>query len=263
MNDNGKIFDRTLYHMRRAKAAAGWAQFDFLKREAMVRVGECLEDITKDFPLALDLGCHAGGLKEVLAGRGGIKRLIGCDATQAFVPDIVCDEEWLPFADNTFDLVVSTLSLHHVNDLPGAFIQARRCLKPGGLFLAILPGANTLKELRMSVAGAAAEHGFALSPRISPFVEIRDAGGLLVRAGFAEPVADSETLTVQYGDAFKLMADLRGMGEGNVLAVQRRNFTPRGELAAIAEHYRTHFALEDGAIPATFEFITMTGWKKK
>jgi SAM-dependent methyltransferase len=260
-DDNGKIFDRALYRTRRNRAAAEWGQYDFLKREGMERLGECLEDIARRFPLALNLGCHAGGLEEILAGRGGVERWVNCDFASGFMPQVICDEEWLPFAENTFDLVATVLSLHHVNDLPGALIQIRRCLKPDGLFLAILPGAHTLKELRMSIAGASAEHGFGLSPRISPFVEIRDAGALLMRAGFALPVADSDMFTVHYDDAFKLMRDLRGMGENNVLEARHRGLTTPTQLAAITEYYRVHFGLEDGTLPATFEFITMTGWK--
>jgi SAM-dependent methyltransferase len=260
-DDNGKIFDRRLLKLRRDRSAAQWRHYDFLKREAQERLGECLADITRGFPRALNLGCHSGGLMEALKGRGGIKTLVECDLAEKFLPDIVCDEEYLPFAENSFDLVLSALSLHHVNDLPGALIQIKRALKPDGLFLALLPGAGTLKELRASIVGASAEHGFALSPRISPFVEIRDAGALLMRAGFALPVADSDTLTVEYNDAFRLMADLRGMGESNVLLGQRRTFTPRQQMAAIADYYHTHFAGENGAVPATFEFVTLTAWK--
>jgi SAM-dependent methyltransferase len=261
MDDNGKIFDRAAYRIRRARAAATWPQYDFLKHEAAERLGECLDDLARTFPVALDLGCHAGEVKDMLAARSGTQRIVSCDLSRRFAPQIVCDEELLPFAENTFDLAVSALSLHHVNDLPGALIQIRRALKPGGLFLAILPGANTLKELRLCVIHASAEQGFALSPRISPFVEVRDAGALLVRAGFTLPVADSDTLEVRYTDAFKLMNDLRGMGESNVLEARQRSLTPRGQLAAIAEYYQSHFVAQDGTLPATFEFITMTGWK--
>ena len=261
MDENGKIFNRPLYRQRRNRHAAQWQQYDFLKREAAERIGECLEDITRKFPLALDLGCHDGALPQLLAGRGGVQQWISCDSAKAFHSQILCDEELLPFADNSFDLVVSALSLHHVNDLPGALIQIRRALKPDGLFLAILPGAMTLKELRMSVTGASAEQGFGLSPRVSPFVEIRDAGALLMRAGFALPVADSDTLTVCYDNAFELMQDLHGMGESSVLLSQRKSFTSRSQMAAIADYYQNHFVLPDKTIPATFEFITVTGWK--
>ena len=261
MDDNGKLFDRALYRMRRNRAVGQWHEYDFLKREAAARLGECLDEITRKFPLALDLGCHLGGLGRIVGERGSIEHWVNCDMAENFRPQVVCDEEWLPFADNSFDLIVSLLSLHHVNDLPGALIQIRRALKPEGLFIAILPGAHTLKELRMSVTGASAEQGFGLSPRISPFVEIRDAGALLMRAGFSLPVADSDELVVHYENPFRLMHDLRGMGESGILLSQRKSFTPRAQLAAIADYYQTHFTLPDGALPATFEFITMTGWK--
>ena len=261
MDNNGKIFNRALYRQRRNRKAAHWGEYDFLKREAAERLGECLEDITRKFPLALDIGTHRGEVQNILGNRGGVEKWITCDLAESFHPQIVCDEELLPFADKSFDLIVSALSLHHVNDLPGTLIQIRRALKADGLFLAVLPGAHTLKELRMSIAGTSAEHGFGMSPRISPFVEIRDAGALLMRAGFALPVADSDEVVVEYSDPFKLMQDLRGMGEGNVLLSQLPSFTPRTQMAAIADHYEQNFALADRGISATFEFITMTGWK--
>jgi len=259
MNDNGKIFNRTLLRARRNRAAAQWPEYNFLKCEAVARIVDSLDDIKRSFPLALDIGSHQGELKEGVGTR--VEKLITCDLAYAMRPDCVCDEEFLPFAEDRFDLVISALSLHHVNDLPGTLIQIRRCLKPDGLFLAILPGANSLQELRASVAGAAAEHEFALSPRISPLVEVRDAGALLQRAGFALPVVDSDVITVEYDNAFKLMEDLRGMGESNVLMQQSKTFTSRTQLAAIAEYYQSHFANADGTVRASFEFITMTGWK--
>lgn len=261
MNDNGKIFDRALYRSRRARAATQWSNYDFLKQEAAKRLGECIEDIARDFPLALDVGCHNGLLGKV-AGLGKVKRWVRCDIERGFAPQVVCDEEFLPFANESFDLVASALSLHHVNDLPGALIQIRRALKPGGVFIAILPGAHTLKELRMSFTESAAAQGFALGPRISPFVEVRDAGALLMRAGFSLPVADSDVLEVNYPDPFALMLDLQGMGEGNVLMQQHRGLTPPSRIAAAVEHYLTHHSQNDGSVNATFEFVTMTGWKE-
>ncbi len=264
--DNGKIFNRPLYRLRRNRAAAGWAAHDFLKHEAALRLVERMQDMAREFPLSLDLGCHHGEFAAAVAGKDGIKTLIQCDAAQNMlrgVAGITCvsDEEFLPFAENSFDLVVSALSLHHVNDLPGTLIQIQRCLKPDGLFLAILPGAHSFKELRASIAGASAEHDFALTPRVSPFVEVRDAGALLMRAGFALPVVDSEVITAEYENILSLMKDMRGMGESSVLLEQRRGFTPRTQIAAMESYYRRHFALPDGALPVTIEFITLTGWK--
>jgi len=255
--DNSKIFNRSLLRKRRNRIAGQWAEYNFLKVEAAGRLVDCLADIAREFPRALELGCHRGELANVLAGG----TIVQCDMAEKMHPHVVCDEEFLPFAPDVFDLVASVLSLHHVNDLPGSLIQIREVLKPDGLFIAILPGANTLIELRHSVTGAAAEHGFALSPRISPFVEVRDAGALMQRAGFALPVINSETITVNYSSAAKLMQDLRGMGESNVLSEQYKAFTSANQIAAICDYYHAYFAKEDGTIPATFELITMTGWK--
>jgi SAM-dependent methyltransferase len=256
MNDHN-IFNRSLLLKRRNRIAAGWRRYDFLKDEAAKRIADCLADVTRAFPLALDIGCHKGELQALLDG----STVIRCDMAAAMQPDVVCDEEFLPFASHSFDLVAGALSLHHVNDLPGCLIQIREALKPDGLFIAAVPGVNTLTELRQSVTGASAKYGFALSPRVSPFVEVRDAGALLQRVGFALPVAHSETLTVTYDNALRLMQDLRGMGESNVLNGQRKHCTPRSQIAAICEYYDSHFANADGTVRATFEFIIMVGWK--
>lgn len=258
MEDNSVIFNRPLYRMRRSRAAVKWPEHDFLKREAALRLADSLDDMKRTFPFALDLGCHRGELSQALRGRVGT--LVGCDFAAAMSPQIVCDEECLPFAANTFDLVISALALHHVNDLPGTLIQILGSLKPDGLFLAILPGAGSLSELRASITGASAEHGFALSPRLSPLIEVRDGGALLQRAGFALPVVDSDRITVEYDSPFRLMEDLHGMGESNVLMEQRKTLASRAHLALIAEYYRSHFG-RGGTVPASFEFITLTGWK--
>jgi NADH dehydrogenase [ubiquinone] 1 alpha subcomplex assembly factor 5 len=258
MNSDSNLFNRALYRTRRNRAAKHWADYNFLKTEAAARLADKLDDVVRRFALALDVGCHAGEVAGAIEHK--VDKVVCCDVSAAMQSDIVCDEESLPFAPESFDLVTSALALHHVNDLPGTLIQIRRCLKEDGLFLAVLPGANTLKELRASIMAVSAEQNFPLAPRLSPLVEIRDAGALLQRAGFALPVVDSEILTVEYDSVGKLFHDLRGMGEGNVLHAQHKGFTSRTQLAAIAAYYEQHFG-ENGVIPATFEFITLTGWK--
>jgi SAM-dependent methyltransferase len=171
-------------------------------------------------------------------------------------PAVVGDEEFLPFAPASFDLVLSCLSLHWVNDLPGSLLQIRHALKPGGLFLGALFGAGSLMELRAAFRRAEQDG----APRISPFADIRDAGALLQRAGFALPVADRDMLGVSYGDPFALMRDLRGMGEANALSARRRNFTSRALMRAVAAHYGEMHGDEDGRIPASFEILQLTGW---
>jgi len=201
----------------------------------------------------------------MLDGRGGVKTLIQCDLSlpmskRAGPLAIVADEELLPFAPQSFDLVLSNLSLHWVNDLPGALSQIRRCLKPGGMFLSSMLGGETLKELRQSLAAAETAIDGGLSPRISPFADVKDAGNLLARAGFTQPVADLETLSVSYPEPFKLMADLRGMGESNAVIEARKGLTSRAMMMEAARRYVEDFADEDGRIPATFQIITLTAW---
>ena len=166
----------------------------------------------------------------------------------------------MPFAERHFDLVLSCLSLHWVNDLPGALVQIRRCLKPGGLFLGAVLGGETLKELYEAFLIAEAEVEGGVSPRISPFTEIRDAGQLLQRAGFTEPVSDCDTITATYSTAFNLLTDLRNMGEANALHARRRNFTPRKTFLRMAKAYEDRFQEAASRLPATFQIIYLTGW---
>ncbi len=173
---------------------------------------------------------------------------------------LAADEEALPFGEATFDLVTSLLSLHWVNDLPGALAQIRLALKPDRLFLAAMLGGETLKELRQALAEAEIAVEGGLSPRVSPFAGVRDAGGLLQRAGFALPVVDTETLTVVYSDPLKLIADLRAMGETNAINERRRSLTRRATLLEAADRYRKAFADAEGRVPATFQVIYLTGW---
>lgn len=172
----------------------------------------------------------------------------------------VPDDEVLPLAVGSQDLVVHALALHWANDLVGQLVQCRHALRPDGLFLGLLFGGQTLHELRSALAEAEAELTGGLSPRVLPMAEIRDLGGLLQRAGFALPVADSFVKTVMYRDAFHLMTDLRAMGEGNALAQRLRRPTGRAILLRAAEIYARMHETAQGLIPATFEIITLTGW---
>lgn len=265
MPDPMTVFDRQTVGQRRERAAARLHDHDFLYREVADRLADRLDDVRCHFPLALDLGCHTGTLAAVLGDRGGIETLVNCDlaprmAAAAPPPAVVADEELLPFAAGAFDLILSVFSLHWVNDLPGALAQIRRALRPDGLFLAAMPGGQTLKELRQVLADAEIAHEGGLSPRVSPFVDIRDAGNLLQRAGFALPVADAETIKVSYQDPLRLIADIRGMGEANAAIERRRQFTRRTTLLDALARYRDLHADDDGRVPATVQVIYMTAW---
>ncbi|MBF0563017.1 MAG: methyltransferase domain-containing protein [Alphaproteobacteria bacterium] len=276
MADVLAVFDRKVVRQRWDRSAVRFGEHDFLFREVAERLLDRLDDITRAFPLALDLGCQGGVLAETLAGRGGIETLVQCELSEALARraaaaavgqgsrhttlTVVADEEGLPFAPATFDLILSNMTLHWVNDLPGALIQARCALKPDGLFLATLLGAGTLTELRGVLAQAEIDSEGGLSPRVSPFADVRDGAHLLQRAGFVLPVADVDRITVSYPDLSRLVADLRGTGATNALLERRKTFTRSTTLAAAAALYQERFAGPDGRIPATFEVITLTGW---
>jgi SAM-dependent methyltransferase len=173
---------------------------------------------------------------------------------------VVADEEVLGLGESAHDLVLHLMALHWSNDPVGQLVQARRALRPDGLFLGACLGGRTLFELRVALAEAETRVTGGLSPRVAPMGEIRDLGGLLQRAGLALPVADSLTLTVEYRDALHLMRDLRAMGEANALSARRRNFSRRALFLEAARIYAEAYALPNGRIPATFEFVFLTGW---
>lgn len=261
------VFEPRLIRAHRERAATGLDGHDFLFREVAERLADRLLDMTRSFPFTLDIGCHGALFREVAGSRGGIETFVHCDPAPGLAARAgaiglaaAAEAEALPFADGIFDLVVSNMSLHWVNDLPGALIQIRRSLKPDGLFLAAIPGGGTLGELRSALTEAETEVTGGASPRVAPFVDLRDAGALLQRAGFALPVVDGDTVTVRYENALRLMADLRGMGETNALAAMPRHFTPRQVLLRAAEIYQSRHAGPDGRIPATFQIIYLTGW---
>lgn len=265
-----KIFDRATVRQHRDRAACVLDQHGFLFAEVADRLAERVDDVLRDFPTVLDLGCHGGDLAQILPGRKGIETVISADLSLPMVEQaqsrapqtlgLVCDEEFLPIAPGSVDLVTSALSLHWVNDLPGALLQIRQALKPDGFFLAALFGGETLKELRDSLTVAESEVSGGLSPRVSPFVDVRDAGALLSRAGFSMPVVDSEIITVTYDHPLKLMGDLRGMGESNAVAERIKHFTRRELLVAAMEHYLDTYADDLGRIPATFQIVWLAGW---
>ena len=261
------LFDRALHARRLARAAPGYSAAAFLKVRAAEDAAERLASILRRFALAVDLSARDGAFARALAGgdaAGKVERLIEADLAPAMLgprrPALVLDEEALPFADASLDLVVSLLSLHWTNDLVGTLIQIRRALRPDGLFLGAFLGGTTLTELRQSLLIAEDEVGGGVGPRVSPFADGYDGAGLLQRAGFALPVSDVDRITVRYDHPLRLMADLRVMGETSVLLDRPRRPLTRALIARTAAIYADRFGLPDGRIPATFEIITLIGW---
>ncbi|MBD3848903.1 methyltransferase domain-containing protein [Bosea sp. SSUT16] len=257
MSDQSLVFDRALGRSRLKRALAGDYP-DFLLQRAAGDLQERLGAVLREFAVAADLGTPLPVVAPVLAGKAGrVWRMAEADGALA---DLVGDLERLPFAAGSLDLAVSLLALHGVNDLPGALIQIKRALKPDGLFMACLLGGRSLQELRQALLEAESETTGGVSPRVAPFADLRDLGGLLQRAGFALPVIDSETVTVRYRDAFGLFRDLRAMGWANTLVARRKAPLKRETLLRAASLYAERFADADGRLPATFEFVWLSGW---
>jgi SAM-dependent methyltransferase len=260
MTSGPTIFDRQLLRTRQARARAQGPATFLLDRVAE-DIGDRLGTVLRQFAIAADIGTPTDALRRAIAECGKIEILVKVSRTSAGGGlEVVADEEALPLADASLDLVVSALALQSVNDLPGALIQIRRALKPDGLMLAALLCGDTLTELRQAFAEAESEVEGGLSPRVGPFADLRELGALLQRAGFALPVADSDNLVVRYDSAFALMRDLRGMGATNVLVERRRTPLKRATLMRMAQIYADRFADPDGRVRATFEIAWLTGW---
>ncbi|MEI9906173.1 MAG: methyltransferase domain-containing protein [Asticcacaulis sp.] len=226
--------------------------------------------ITRHFDVALDMAAADGGFGRALAASdvaGKVGLLIEGEVSPRLLARasgparLVMDEEALPFGDDSLHLIVSTLGLHSVNDLPGVLVQVRRALKADGLFIGSLFGGETLRELRGCLMDAEIELRGGYGPRIAPFAEAPDLIDLLKRIGFAMPVVDSDRVEVSYEHPLRLMADLRAMGEGNVLHDRPRTGLSRALLSRTAELYADRFGDGEGRVTATFEIITLSGWK--
>jgi len=265
------IFNRQLKKTHRDRSANLLTNNDFLIEEGAARIAETFdEEIVEKFPFVLDLGCRLGNLSQNLTNRAGIKNIVQCDMSERCISKarppfddlkVVADEEFLPFAENSFNAVLSSLSLHWVNDLPGTLIQINRILKDRGLLMASFLGGSTLNELRESILQTEIEVSGGTSPAISPFIEIKDAGALLQRTGYKLPVSHSDIVTVNYDNIYSIIKDLRAMGETNSLAKMRKSFRTKETLDLINKKYKQLYSNENGEIEATFEIITIVGWK--
>lgn len=263
-----RLFDRARLARNRDRAAAEFENYDFLKARVSSDIAERLADTSHSFERAFDLGAHDGQLAKTLQDSGQVTMVEAGDLAARMVD--LCkangltaqqiDEEQLPFAPASLDLIVSALSLHWVNDLPGTLIQIRKALKPDGLFLGALFGAGTLSELRASLMEAETELTGGASARLSPLPGLRDMASLMQRAGFTLPVVDRDPVVVRYGSPLTLLADLKGMGERAAFSTGTIRPLPRRVLMRAMEIYQKQFSDPDGRIRATFEIVHLSGW---
>jgi len=290
-------FDRALKTLQRSRAAAldPSGRYDYLREEVAERLADRLPDMKRSFRRVLDVGAHAGQLAPALvASHGSIEELTLCDSSAAAlhrdtealarrleraaaerggggeaprVSRVVCDEEdflrGTGVEEGNLDAVVSSLSMHWVNDLPGLMVQIRKALRPDGLFLGAMLGGDTLHELRVSLQLAEQDCDGGVSQRVSPFVGVEDAGSLLSRGGFRLLTVDTDHITIPYPSAKELMQDLGRMGEGNAATLRSLGPLPRRTLQKACQNYDELFGDEvDGKriVPATFQVIYMIGW---
>jgi SAM-dependent methyltransferase len=260
------VFDQALLLKRRSRAAPRYGDVAYLKQRAVSDLVERLEMIHRTFPDALEVGSHGSWLQDGLRAAGllggKVGTLVSTDPSAAFhaaagPPPAL---ELLPADPSSVDLIMSALSLHWVNDLPGLFAQARLALRPDGLFLATFPGGRTLQELREVLLEAEIEMHGGAGARVSPFADSQDAARLLQRAGFALPVADSDVVTVRFDSLFGLFADLKAMGETAAFASRPARPLTRSVIARAASLYQERFSDPDGRVRATFELVSVTGW---
>ncbi|XP_018320086.2 arginine-hydroxylase NDUFAF5, mitochondrial [Agrilus planipennis] len=276
-DDSMYVFDRKTKTLQRKRAAEAKDVdlYDYIKDEVGFRLADRIFDIKRKFKLAADIGCSRGYVSKHIPPEF-VEEIILCDTNQANLDAIqlhsglkykkqILDEEHIEFEPNSLDLVVSSLSLHWVNDLPGAFKRILQALKQDGVLLAAVFGGDTLYELRSSLQLAEMERKGGISPHISPFTEIRDIGNLMSRAGFAMLTIDTDELIINYPSMFELMWDLKGMAENNA-ALNRSLHLNRDTQFAASAIYQEMYGKYDretneSNVPATFQIIYMVGWK--
>lgn len=257
------LFDSELALLRKKRALK---QGDPGARFLMNRVADDLEErlstVDRQFDQAAAVFCLTNDAARAMLSGGKTKIVTRIEADPAFLDGDgrIANAETLPMEPASLDLIVSLLNLHEVNDVPGMLAQIRRALKPDGLFLGAMAGAGTLQELREVLLAAETELFAGAAPRVSPFADVRDVGGLLQRAGFALPVADLETVTVRYATIFDLMRDLRSMGATSILTARSRRPATRALFMRAAQLYAERFSDPDGRIRASFNIVWMSGW---
>ncbi|KAK3304043.1 S-adenosyl-L-methionine-dependent methyltransferase [Chaetomium strumarium] len=292
-----KVFNSRTKWLQKERAAAHpeiSRQADYLKDEVAMRVCERLLDIKRQFPRVLDLGANSCNIARALtrenpdpdpsspvspplATQAKIDELVAAESSVALLHrdadlpfnsqlnmtrHVLADDESLPFEPSSFDMVLSSMSLHWINDLPGVLAQINSVLKPDSPFIGAMLGGDTLFELRTSLQLAEQERRGGISPHVSPLADVRDVGGLLQRAGFQMLTVDVEDIVVDYPDTFALMQDLQAMGEGNAVLGREMGAIRRDVLLANEAIYRALHGNEDGTLPATFRIIHMIGWKE-
>lgn len=266
--DSSHLYQMARLKNNRDRAATEYDSFAFLKERVSNDLVERVCDVSRRFRLALDWGAHDGrGAEKLLESKRTenavcleLSPQFACKARARNLLSVSASFENVPFQENTFDLVVSALSLHWVNDLPKFLAEINRSMVDDGFFVAALFGFGTLKELRDSLIEAEIEYSGGARNRLPPMPGLQDMATLLQLSGFALPVVDIQPITVRYNNIFSLLHDIRGMGEQAPTDPKPEDFVSRNLLERTNKIYRKNYAERDGKIPATFQIIWISGW---
>lgn len=263
MSQDTLIFDRNLLSQRRSNASLNKA--DFLIKHSLKDIQERLNDINRSFPSILNLGCRCPYLSDELLRRNGTENVIetnfSCKSPNNNNIKIIADEENLPFGNSQFDLILSLLNLHNINDLPRCLMQLRNSLRPNGILIASMLGERTLPELRATLIKTELEHNGGVSPRMMPCVELKQLGTLLQKTGFNMPVVDKDHLEIHYSNPLELLYDLRNMGETNIMLNRNKKYVGKEFWKKFSKNYISEFFTEDNLYIASFEILTFIAVK--
>lgn len=266
MSSSALIFDRNLYLKKRSLSADSLYKADFLIKHSLADILDRLSSIQKKFPRILNLGCRNGYGSSELRRRSGTELVIETENVCSFFKDqnninrVIFDEEFLPFKENSFDLIISVLNLHNINDLPGCLLQLKKSLKPDGVIIASIFGENNLPELRSILIKTEAEIYSGISPRMKPSIDMKQLGGLLQRAGFSSQIVDKERIEVHYSSPIKLLKDLKFMAETNILSEKNKRYIGKDFWLKFYENYYDSYN-NNGSCVANFEILIFTALK--
>jgi len=245
------LFDRQLLRLKRSRVLKDFSQHNFLHHEIANRIAENVEFLNREFDSMLEISALDGYLSGLIKAEK--KTTIGID--------LIADDEYLPFKPESFDLIVSNLNFHFINQIPQFLLQVKSILKPNGVFIASFFGEENLSELAHVLHITENEIYNGISPRMPPTIDLKTSAALLNKAGFQNPISDFAKIEVDYSNPLKLLKDLKMMGQGNIMTKRSRKFFTKKFLATISQKYSELYGSTDGNVRATFEVVTVTGWK--